>query len=155
MSYTDISPTELQGHVDEMFPEGISRHGDSYFLNNKSSVGATSPSIEILFEYVRRACYPDEPSRFQSFFAFESLESAKLFRIGFGCCKNTIWKVHAMKAFRADMNLLAFESTVLRHSYYANLYWQGRPGSDPFWEMLLVPPIHILNKVEESFTGRS
>lgn len=61
VKYKDIRPAELQNHVDSMFPKGVSRHGDYYFLGNESFAKVTNPSIEILFEYVRRARYGYAP----------------------------------------------------------------------------------------------
>ena len=78
--FTDISPRELQLHLDNMFPQGVSCHGNNYFLSNGSHGVVVSPMIELLFEYVRRACYPDRPSRFTSWFGVESVDDAKRFR---------------------------------------------------------------------------
>jgi len=31
--YSDIKPPELQIHIDYLFPDGVSHHGNSYILN--------------------------------------------------------------------------------------------------------------------------
>jgi len=148
VKYNDIEPVHLQEHVNSMFPEGVSRHGEHFFLRYDSLTSQTSPSIEIFFEYVRRAFYSDKPSRFQSFFAFLSVDDAIRFREDFGSDKNSIWEVQARKSFQADMNLLKCGDTILMYSYLANKYWQGEPGPDPFWEVLLLPPVQILRKID-------
>lgn len=33
--YSDLDPPELQAHMDELFPDGVSFHGDFYFLNSE------------------------------------------------------------------------------------------------------------------------
>ncbi|RLC64268.1 MAG: DUF2441 domain-containing protein [Chloroflexi bacterium] len=146
--YTDIKPPELQIHVDEMFPGGVSSHGERYFLKAQQSPKLASPSTEILFEYVRRALYPHRPSRFQSVFAFESKDQAIIFSQKFGSGDEPIWEVEAKESFRGDMNLLTTGPSILVWSYFANKYWKGEPGTDPFWEVLLVPPVHVIHKIQ-------
>jgi hypothetical protein len=99
VKYNDINPPELQVHVDEMFPEGVSSHGEFYFLRNSSHHGLANPSIELVFEYVRRAKYPDRPSRFQSIFAFELPQQAAEFRRWFGSGQGVIGKYERMNTF--------------------------------------------------------
>ena len=47
VKYNDIEPVHLQEHVNSMFPEGVSRHGEHFFLRYDSLTSQTSPSIEI------------------------------------------------------------------------------------------------------------
>lgn len=144
--YNDINPAELQQHVDLLFPDGLSRHGEQYFLKNDSSPRFSAPSIEMLFEYVRRACFPDRPSRFQSMFAFESLNEAIEFKARYGNGQGTIWQIESIEYFKADMGLLILGNTILVHSYLAHKYWKGEAGERPIWEVLLVPPIRVIKK---------
>ncbi len=146
--HTDIIPQELQSHVDMMFPDGVSRHGDQYFLGSESHAAVASPAIELLFEYVRRAHFPYQPSRFKSFFAVETFSEAELFNQRYGEGKGTIWEIEATGWFRANMNLLTSNQTNLVFSYFAHSYWRGEPGPDqPLWEMLLTPPVRVLAQV--------
>ena len=48
--FRDLDAPELQQHVDQFFPEGVSRHGDMYFLKNTSHASVAGPAIELLFE---------------------------------------------------------------------------------------------------------
>jgi hypothetical protein len=152
--YADIDPPELQSHVNEMFPNGVSFHGNNYFLNGKSLAGLASPNIEILFEYVRRAHYPKCPSRFQSLFALETIEQAMAFRKKYGSTNSLIWEVESKISFRADMNLLTTgDISILCYSYFANLYWRGETRENPFWEYLLLPPVRVLRRIKETNTN--
>jgi hypothetical protein len=144
--FGDIKPPELQVHVDDMFPAGVSNHGDQYFLNNNQKATIASPSIEIIYEYVRRASFSNKPSRFQSFFACGSELGAINFRQRYGKETDSIWLVEAEEYFMGDMNLLQIENSILVISYFANKYWRGEPGDNPFWEILLNPPISVVSK---------
>ncbi len=140
---------ELQAHVNHLFPHGVSSHGSSYFLTGSRCSNVTNPLIELVFEYVRRGCFPDRPSRFECLFACESLEQARVFREQYG--NGSIWKVQCDNVFRADMALLALgQESILLTSYHAHRYWSGLTGysRQPFWEWLLVPPIRVLERAE-------
>lgn len=157
IKYQDIVPAELQIHADKMFPNGVSSFGERYFLKNSSDPRLTEPAIELVFEYVRRANFPKNPSRFQSVFGFESLSQALEFRDKFGGGQGTIWEAESKRYFKADMSLLTLGSSILMCSYFANKYWSGKPGSNPFWEILLIPPVKVLRELypeKASTTGQ-
>jgi len=146
--YKDITPPELQLHVQKMFPDGVSVFGERYLLRSKSDPRSSEPAIEFIFEYVRRANFPERPSRFQSVFGFESLVQVTEFRSRFGGGQGVIWELESEEYFRADMNLLRLETSILLCSYLANEYWAGKPDKDPFWEILLVPPVRVLREIQ-------
>jgi hypothetical protein len=150
--YNDVRPIEIQEHVNEMFPEGVSTHGERYFLKNESTPNIASPNIEIFFEYVRKAFYPERPSRFQSYFGFETISDASNFSHCFPSDSGItpwLWEVEAELFFKADMNLLNQQKSVLIFSYLANKYWKGETiNASPIWEVLLIPPIIIKRRIE-------
>lgn len=148
--YDDIKPEVLNTHVTDMFPDGVSQHGNAYFLGSEQKALIASPALELTFEYVRRALYPDRPSRFQSMFAVDSLESAKSFMKKYPNDNSSIWEVEAETIFRANMNMLYAGDSILVTSYLANVYWAGESGPDnsPFWEYLLKCPVTIRERVE-------
>ena len=148
--YNDIKPDYLQKHVDMMFPDGVTLHGEQYFLRNTTKGIIITPAIELLLEYVRRAFFQSLPSRFQSLFGFESIDYAKKFRSQYGNPNAPIWKVEVELYFRADMSLLTLANSLLFSSYFAYQYWSGdsSPSNKPFWEILLVPPVKILRKID-------
>jgi len=150
--HNDLVPDFLQEHVDSLFPDGVSVHGDRYFLNNASSAVGVDPIIELVFEYVRRSNYPHRQSRFQSFFAFKSFNDAIDFREKYG--NGVIWEVECddSRAFTADMNNLTLNDSLLVLSYRASCYWGGLPNASnqsPIWEVLLTPPIKIIRSLQK------
>lgn len=148
-TFNDIQPPFLQEHVDTMFPNGVSRHGDSYFLSQPQQSNPVNEVVELLAEYIRRAHYPLRPSRFQSWFGTESVQGARDFRTEFAGGSGAIWRVRSQESFRADMRLLTLQNSNLVRSWRVHQYWEGQTNSvSPFWEMLLVPPIEVLELVE-------
>lgn len=146
--YSDLSPPALQRHVDFMFPDGVSHHGNSYFLDSGRNAAVTNPGIELLIEYVRRAHFSEKPSRFCSAFGVETLADAHVFNKQFSQAKSAIWQVEADNYFRCNMSLLTRNQSVLVDSYFAHLYWQGEEGpASPFWEFLLIPPVRVLRQI--------
>jgi hypothetical protein len=147
--HTDIDPPELQDHVDRLFPDGVSQHGDFYFLNSNQRGVVASPNLELLWEYVRRSQFPDRPSRYQATFGCATLAEALSFRATYGTSADPIWEVDADVSFRADMALLTQNQTVLVMSLLAELYWSGQthPNLTPIWEYLLVPPVTVIRQV--------
>ena len=100
-------------------------------------------------EGLRRRSYPSRPSRFQSFFAFGSLNHARDVRRRAKKPDASIWIVEAPgPLFRGDMNLLG-----AGHHPEERLraYWDGKAldESAAIWEYLLVPPVTLVRIVEE------
>ena len=148
--FRDLDPPELQQHVDRLFPNGVSRHGDEFFLKNTSFTSVASPAIELLFEYVRRAHFLDRPSRFQSWFGTPDIQTALEFRTQYREGSEALWVVSAEQSFRANMKLLTLNETTLLCSYYSHLYWSGEQGPiHPLWENLLVPPVRVVRRVTQ------
>lgn len=146
VKHTDVEPPVLSEYVNELFPEGVSSHGERYFLQNQSQVMIVSPMLELLFEQVRRAAFSDRPSRFQSMFALETLTEACRFQSQFG--SGSIYKVNADVVFRGNMNFLNAGNSILATSWFANQYWKGEPGlQEPFWEFLLKCPVKVGERV--------
>jgi hypothetical protein len=146
VKHDDISPKNLQIHVDSLFPNGVSSHGDRYFLKNDSHGQITSAAIELLFEYVRRANFSGLPSRFESLFACETIEDALKFRSYFGKPSDSIFEVFSDRtSFKGNMALLDNNQTSLVCSYFADEYWNGNQGplTGCFWEVLLELPVKI------------
>lgn len=149
--YTDISPDYLQKHIDKYYPSGFTGHGEYYLLQGTSASKLINPNIEIFFEYVRRAYYKNKPSRFQSFFAFNSMEEVVKFIDKFQYKSGKLWEVECEKSYSADMSLLNIGSSILTYSYNAHLYWEGKSSDDPIWEVLLAPPVNIIQEVKLNF----
>ena len=146
--HSDVKPDFLQSHVDSLFPEGFTNHGEFYLLKRSSHPCLVNPQIELFFEYVRRAHFRDRPSRFQAIFAAETIDQAKKFRADHCGGNGRIWEIDASCSFRADMSLLTMGTSILCASWFAHQYWQGAGGDKPFWEFLVLPPVTVRRIVE-------
>lgn len=147
INYDDVMPRFLQEHVDNLFPDGFTSHGENHFLSNNSNAQVVDNLIEILIEYVRRSNYENRPSRFQSIFAFLSLDDLIEFVEKLKIEGGLVWEVISEEHFIADMSLLSTGNSILEFSYNAHLYWQGKESNNPMWEILLQPPIKVLNNI--------
>ena len=159
----DAKVTELlQEHINNMFPYGISRHGDNYFASS-NYIPYLHPTAELLLEYIRKAQYKDKPSRFESFFAVKDanqlIKLGELLKINLSNC--SIWEVECIEYFKADMFLLdSMQSYLISGksnliaSKLGSMYWEGKCISEivkndiPFWEFLLISPIKVVRKVD-------
>jgi hypothetical protein len=109
--------SDLKTHLNELFPEGVSSHAVNYLTNyslilKDSNTGQPLPCvphipmIEMVFELVRRTNFYDNPSRFQSMFAWDSIERANQFRHESQYADAPIFKLQCETFFCADMRLL-------------------------------------------------
>lgn len=147
--YNDVAPDVLKFHINTLFPKGLSFHGENYLLQNRTP--EKNEVLELVFEYIRQAHFPEKPSRLQSMFACGLLEEALEFRNKYADHDHNaaIWEVECDFCFRGDMKLVHMPTSIIVLSYYAHLYWNGDPGSEtPFWEYLLTPPIKVIRKIE-------
>lgn len=150
----DAMTSVLQGKVNEMFPNGVSSHGNQYYL-----VGAlfndTSADIEMLFEVIRRYKYPNCLSRFEAFYAVDK-ESFINMCMRLNCDPNTvkIFEVECDVYEKHDMTLLRRGSN-LASTVFADLYWEGKSINIPLYEYLLKPPVKIIKEVDVSYIMNS
>lgn len=143
--FYDITPIELSNLVTELFPDGVSDQGNYYFLSNVPYIDQTI-NIDWSFEFYRLAKYPTKPSRWQSLYAWQSLNEAIAFRSSNGSPENPIYEldVDLSRCHIADMRLLDNSSSALVHTYRVKLYWQGQtmpahivPDWPTNWEVLV------------------
>ena len=144
---------ELEDHLVELFPEGLSPHGWRYMLDRYEFIRDAISSdafvnhtwqVEFTFEMVRRAAFPKMNSRFQSYFAWETLDAAR----GFRKDAQSIYRTQAEKGFRADQNWLTLGTQGVATSLCAHRYWSGAASSESLWEIVLCAPVRIVDKVE-------
>jgi len=110
----------LQDHARWWFPDGVTEQGRKYLLAPDASLSirthmqnnhlppecidhVNESTIEMVFEYVRRAYFQARPSRLASFFAWKTLQEAKRFRDRPERRTAVIWRVEGEQALRADM----------------------------------------------------
>lgn len=147
------SESELKQHLRELFPDGLSFHGWQYLLDRHDFINIGTPpipyvnhatTVELIFEYVRRASYPKLPSRFQSYFAWESIEDAKSFQQD----QQLIYQLECEQFCKADQKLLTTGVQNITTSLCAHKYWSGESTSEPRWEYLLAHPVTVVKRVE-------
>ena len=136
-----VLPAELNETLLELFPGGLSKHGNQYAIESFKGFH-TETSTEQIFELYRQMYFPDKPSRFQSFFAFTSLEDAKNFALKYPFFKIYEVSIDHENYHIGDMNLVKGETIIQCHKYVLD-YWSGRLSNEPLKEALLIPPIHI------------
>lgn len=146
VKHADVHPPEIAAHVEGLFPDGVSAHGERYLLRKEAQTLIASPMLELVFEQVRRSAYAERPSRFQCMFAVEALDDARQFQTSHGGV--AIYKVTAEVVFRGNMNLLHAGNSILVTSWLAHQYWEGLAGpGHPFWEWLLKCPVSVGERV--------
>jgi hypothetical protein len=156
--HVDEEPECFQTHLDSLLPSGLSAHGERYLLSNDSRGSIASPIIELLFENVRKAHFPDCPSRFQSTFACCSfaccsVEEAQQFKTFYGEDNSPIWEIYTEgPVFKRNMRLLDNNQTNLICSYLAHEYWSERQGPaelSGLTEVFLELPVKVGARIEE------
>lgn len=137
---------EAEQHALAMFPDGLSFHGWHYITLRtwEPIIGGQaieiSALVETVFEYVRKADFPTLPSRFQSYYAFDSLKAAQDF-----APEKRIVQVIPANFVRLDQKWLTLSNHVAGMSLNAHKYWSGAATIEPDWEYLLVPPIQVID----------
>ncbi len=141
-----------ENEVSRLFPDGLTQHGKTYMASTPPDPSQwPSWDIEIFFEAVRRADFPQSPSRMQSVFGFESVDDARTFvggfRTGVPCA---IYRVQGEVAHKANMSLLQVGALPGAVPFvHARSYWLGEQGSKPaLWELLLTPPVEFTDLIE-------
>jgi hypothetical protein len=149
------SDHEILGTLRNYFPMGYSQFGFGYltepfkYYSDELGHGLIRHvyAIELVFELIRRLQYPLLPSRYTSFFGFETIEDALAFRTSINHFACPIYKVEGQDHFKADMNLLLSGQSSIHALSYANRYWNGEGSENPTWEYLLTHPVRVLERV--------
>lgn len=140
----------------QMFPTGVSSQGWLYLVQANPKSDRLSGVIEVLAEHIRRLRYQDRLSRWEAFFAFESVDDASSFIRRYpakgpqdeAIHGGEIWEVEAERvAHRGDMNLLDVGRSWLDTCAYLHFYWQGLATANPVWEVLLPFPIRVVSLI--------
>lgn len=148
---------DLERLTKQLFPLGLTEHGKRYLLNEylilqtpqgPAPVVPHIPMIELVFELVRRSFFPDKPSRLACIFGWEKYEEAVEFQRQHGA--GTICRTEAEGFFRGDMNLLLLGGAGISAIQFAAKYWNGGSGPQPRWEVLLIPPVKVVELIEMS-----
>lgn len=157
---TEPNPSpELHAHIGQLFPEGLSQHGNTYFghpqpLAILSLTDRNSLLLEMLLEGTRKAYFPDKPSRYQSMYAFDSLDEALAFRQSHSHPGAHIYELEPQaRVHRGDMAIYRINLRVAEIDQSMHLYWQGKTrdtdGHRSEWEHVLELPVLIGRRVSK------
>ncbi len=142
--------TVLMGDLRRQYPDGVSRHGAQHLAQPVGGVNATS-AAETVIEAVRLGEFPSMRSRMTSWFAWESLDAARVFARGTGV-RCEIWKVDGTVAHRGDMMLLNGHGAmpVAQSHHQARRYWRGEANEwqPATWELLVEPGARVVDRVD-------
>ena len=155
MALQDVySAAELAEFLAQKYPEGISHHGEQYLFNvtryrnvEQESYTRHMPMLELVFELVRQGQFPHAPSRFTSFFGWETLAEAEEFNRRYRDGQGVICRVTCEDYLRVDMNLLLLAASLPGAMLLAERYWRGEASNMPAWEILMRGPIHVVEVV--------
>jgi len=107
-----------------------------------------SVQYEWIFELIRRAEFEEARSRFQSYFAWPSLEEAEQFITDHRGEKQSVFKLRCDNYELRDMDLIQV-SHIGSGLANARQYWKGEAGSEtPTWEVVMEPPIDVVEQVD-------
>ncbi|MCO7218006.1 DUF2441 domain-containing protein [Halomonas sp. OfavH-34-E] len=146
-----VSEEPFRTFLDDLFPNGISRHGQQYLENPNCAFSSREGALELYFEEVRKRCYQELPSRFESIFCCESADEAIEMR---GMLHNPGVPIFEVKVdgsiHRANMSLLNNVGSILSLSHRAHEYWQGVEGGvdqGPVWEIIAKLPVEVGQRI--------
>lgn len=154
LSLQNLNPL-LKSNILKKFEEGISNFGSSCLL------GTYTQDIisEWFLEYERSLHFKDKPSRFQSIFAFSTIDDVQRF-VNEYIPHNKEYRVFELESdnyFKGDMKVVGYQRTPLVQSAISHSYWNGESIEDlnienhnvkPLWEYLLVPPVKVIKEIQ-------
>jgi hypothetical protein len=150
----DPAKDEFKKLVKEYYPDGLSHFGKDYLMEpvryervNNYGYISNVMSIDAYFEFVRRLRFPDRPSRYQSFFAYKTLDEARAFNAFKAAGKGKIFLVTAEKHVVLDARWLQIGRIYLEGIFFAEQYWLGLPTDSPDWEYLLSFPVTVVKRI--------
>ena len=157
----------------DLYPEGLSRHGVRYVLTmvgpdqNVTTSGKSEPLVAFLdtvdpetegvfskptsalyewfVELVRLAEFSECQSRFQSFFAWDSQDQIRdLPQVDDQ--RQQVVKARCNAYTRRDMSLISCASFSQGFAN-ARRYWRGAASDDPVWEIVMEPPVQVIETI--------
>jgi hypothetical protein len=153
-SQLGVPADEFRQHLSRLYPGGLSFHGEQFLLDPYRLQSTPAgfyyeyhPVMELVFELVRQTHFPTRPSRYEVFFACETIAAAEDFRQLKGGA-GTIRRVSCAEWFRADMNLLYLGATPAESLLIAGRYWSGESSANPKWEILMRGPVAVHEQID-------
>lgn len=154
----------LQPIVTDYYPQGLSFHGDHYYLSGSDPSQTGALVYELIYEYERKLNFPNQLSRYQSFFCTTESDLQKwlsLFSNGNLDIQKgySIWEIDPLDSktqeFDASLigggNLNGLEVfSPLVTQYFAKKYWSGEKNpeeSNVLNEILVSPRMKCVRKI--------
>jgi hypothetical protein len=159
MLLAPLPPTdnEIVMHIKDRYPAGLSAHGYQYFgsadiLLDRFNLATPGALIELMLEAVRHAHYPQKPCRYQSVFAWNSIDECLKFRMTHGDGANPVYELHPERApHRGDMSIYGIAGTTASLDMRLHMYWRGEtlnnPAHTPTWETVIPLPAKVGKQV--------
>lgn len=138
--------------------DGLSNHGWHYLIDYKLQNTNGNKTEYYIMEYelelIRKVYFPDLVSRFESFFAISSIDEISKWR-GILSENDTIWQIEfdESQSIMRDSNFLIPGLDLQTHMFEPIIsftngyrYWSGKKTNNPRMELLIKPPIKIINQ---------
>lgn len=150
LNYVSIKPQFVMNNAISLYNGYLSYHGEQYSITNYN-ISDSSHTTEQIFELIRMKDFPNKVSRFQSFFAFSSLDHAKLFLEKHKNLNNRSCPIYKVEwnhdnFHYGDMNLVKGDSILQSYSL-SHEYWSGLKKVDSIMEVLIKPPVKIVSRI--------
>lgn len=146
-----FTQADIDAKIRALYPGGISGHGFNHLyryndLHIHNGFVDGNHAVETSFELMRMLKFPDLPSRFQAYFGCETLaESLEFSESQNDPC--TVYLVECENAVKVDMNWLTTACSIPGNIAAAECYCRGEPSDQPFWEILMIPPVQIIEEI--------
>ncbi len=132
------------------------RHGMGWaFDDQMRPVGMQAPPhmpVEQLYEAIRMGFHPNMISRFRAIFGCRTLEGARQFAAkypgGSSQTEFAIWRVEATRFAELDLHLVNGHVSYPHTHDTALDYWSGHHSPTPLLEVLMEPPVRVVEFVE-------
>lgn len=146
--------------AETLFDGVVSQHGILYIGDvgiNEHLPHLIESGIEFELELIRRGLFPNKLSRFQSFYALESLSDLSSWMPLFKNYDYHIWEIefNHMDYEKHDASLMPhFHNYNYPYSpslnfQWAYKYWSGESGKNPMYELLIKPPVLIKREIHQ------
>lgn len=143
----DFHISELNKSFGRRFPVGVSSHGWNYLYTTPKIEESGLYFAELIYEDLRLSTFPQMPSRYTSFFTFQTEQEVKSWSLKNGY---DVYEVEYEIGVVLDMNMTG--SVDLQKVSIPSVmnqtikYWSGEKTENPQMEVLMTAPIKILRK---------
>lgn len=138
----------FENNLKRYYENGISFHEEHYYVNKINDI---SFMIDIVFEYERLLNFPNNISRYESFFAFDKIgilkflsenqiEDYKIYEV-----ESKYYEKHNMRLLKGNTHFVISE---LAKDYWNCTNRYNIEFNNPLYEYLLQFPVYIIKEVK-------